>query len=265
MNDVSIFTTGDGVRLAYRFDGAEDLPVLMLSNSIATTLHMWDPQIDALTRHFRVLRYDLRGHGRSDAPKQAYSLDRLGRDVIELLDALDIERVQFMGLSLGGLVGQWLGIREPGRIDRLILATTTSYFGEAAQWDARIAAVLRDTSMAETTAMFLGNWFPKRMLDSPNATVDTIRAMLLSIVPHGIAGNFAAVRDTDLRRTVTLIEAPTLVIAGRFDTVTLLEHSEAIAAAVPGAKLVVLPAVHLPNLELPDEFIDAVLGFLVPR
>src|SRR5579859_6125280 len=129
MNDTTFITTGDGYRLAYRLDGAETQPVLVLSNSIGTTLHMWDGQIDALTQHFRVLRYDARGHGQSDAPAGAYSMDRLGRDVIELLDALGIERAHFLGLSLGGLVGQWLGIHAPERIDQLILSNTSARLG----------------------------------------------------------------------------------------------------------------------------------------
>ena len=121
MKDLSIFTTGDGCRIAYRFDGPANKPVLVLSNSIGTTLNMWDMQIQDLSEHFRVLRYDTRGHGASGVPAGAYSMDRLGRDVIELLEALNISRVHFCGLSLGGMVGQWLGIHAPDRIDRLTL------------------------------------------------------------------------------------------------------------------------------------------------
>src|SRR5260370_10397009 len=122
-------TTGDGCRIAYRFDGPADKPVLLLSNSIGTDLSMWDPQIEALTKHFRVLRYDSRGHGASDVPAGPYSVDRLGRDVIELLDALKIGRVHFCGLSLGVIVRQLLGLDAPERIDRLILGNTSTYMG----------------------------------------------------------------------------------------------------------------------------------------
>ena len=162
MQDLSFFTTGDGVCIAYRIDGDARLPVLVLSNSIGTTLHMWDGQIPALSRHFRVLRYDTRGHGASGVPAGAYSMDRLGRDVIELLDGLDIPRAHFLGLSLGGFIGQWLGVHAPDRIDRLILANTSAYLGPAPQWDARIAATLEAPDMTDTTDMFLGNWFPAR-------------------------------------------------------------------------------------------------------
>jgi 3-oxoadipate enol-lactonase len=263
MKDISIFTTGDGCRIAYRFDGPADKPVLVLSNSIGTTLNMWDIQIPDLSKQFRVLRYDTRGHGASGVPAGAYSTGRLGRDVIELLDALNISRVHFCGLSLGGMVGQWLGIHAPDRIDRLILCNTSSYVGPAAQWDSRIASVLQAENMTETAEMFLSNWFPPHMLEGESATIETFRTMLLAIHPQGYAGCYAAVRDTDLRRTVALIRCPTLVIAGQYDTVTLASHSELIAATVPGSKLVMLPAVHLSNIEYPDAFMSAVLEFLL--
>jgi 3-oxoadipate enol-lactonase len=263
MKDLSIFTTGDGCGIAYRFDGPADKPVLVLSNSIGTTLNMWDIQIQDLSKHFRVLRYDTRGHGASGVPPGAYSVDRLGWDVIELLDALNISRVHFCGLSLGGMIGQWLGIHTPERIDRLILCNTSSYLGPAPQWDSRIASVLQPDNMSETAEMFLSNWFPPHMLEGENATIETFRAMLWAIHPQGYAGCYAAVRDTDMRRTVALIRCPTLVIGGQYDTVTLASHSELIAATVPGSRLVMLPAVHLSNIEYPDAFLSAVLEFLL--
>lgn len=265
MNDLSFFTAGDGSRIAYRMDGDADKPVLVLSNSIGTTLHMWDAQIEGLSEFFRVLRYDLRGHGASDAPAGAYSLDRLGRDVLELLDALDIKRAHFMGLSLGGIIGQWLGIHTPERIDRLILSNTSSYLGPATEFDQRIASVLQAKDMSDTAEMFLRNWFPVRMLEAKEPIVETFRAMLLATDRQGLAGSYAAVRDTDLRRTIALIPRPTLVIAGQYDTVTAASHSELIAATVPGSKLVVFPAVHLSNIEYLTEFLETVLEFLITR
>ena len=261
MNELAV-TTGDGRRLAYRFDGAADKPVLMLSNSIGTDLTMWDPQIEALGQHFRVLRYDSRGHGNSDVPAGPYSVDRLGRDVVELLGALKIGRAHFLGLSLGGMVGQWLGIYAPERIDRLILANTSAYLGPTDQWEGRIASVLK-ADPEETAEMFLRNWFPARLLDTGGPMIAKIRAMLLATDPQGFAGSYAAVRDMDMRRTIALITAPTLVIAGLYDTVTLPNHSELIAATVPGAKLIQLPVVHLSNLESPEAFMKAVLEFLL--
>ncbi|MBV8722441.1 MAG: 3-oxoadipate enol-lactonase [Candidatus Eremiobacteraeota bacterium] len=261
MNELAI-TTSDGCRLAYRFDGTADKPVLLLSNSIGTDLTMWDSQIEALGKHFRVLRYDSRGYGRSGVPAGPYPVDRLGRDVIELLDTLKLSRVHFLGLSLGGMVGQWLGIHAPERINRLILANTSAYLGPADQWEGRIASVLK-ADPQETADLFLRNWFPPQLLEAGGPMITKIRAMLLATDPQGFAGAYAAVRDMDMRRTIALITAPTLVIAGQYDTVTLPSHSELIAATVPGAKLLVLPVVHLSNLEAPDAFMNAVLEFLL--
>lgn len=263
MNDTTFITTGDGYRLAYRVDGDENKPVLVLSNSIGTTLHMWDGQIAALTPHFRVLRYDARGHGGSDAPGGAYSMDRLGRDVIELLDALGIERAHFLGLSLGGLVGQWLGIHTPDRIDLLILSNTSAHLGPVNEFDARIAALQTAPDMDAVAQAFLANWFPAHMLEAKHPAIEPFRDMLLSTTPQGLAGSYAAVRDNDMRRTIALINRPTLVIAGRDDIVTLASHGEHIAATVPGARLVILPSVHLPNVEHPDTYVHTVLDFLL--
>jgi len=262
VSDMNFVAVGDGTRIAYRFDGDVKKPVLVLSNSIGTTLHMWDGQVDELSKYFRVLRYDFRGHGGSSVPIGAYSLDRLGRDVIELLDALDLRRVHFLGLSLGGFVGQWLGVHAPERIDRLILCNTSSHLSPANYFDERIAVVRQAPDMSETAEIFLNNWFPAWMVAANGPVIEEFRAMLMTIDRQGLAGLFAAVRDADLRRTVALINRPTLVIAGEHDTVTAASHSELIAATVPGAKLVVLPAVHLSNVEYPSEFMQAVQDFL---
>ncbi len=266
MKNRSFITTGDGVRIAYRFDepGLEvpaDAPVLVLSNSIATSLEMWDGEIAALTRHFRVLRFDTRGHGASGVPATPYSLDRLGRDVVELLDALRLARVHFCGLSLGGFIGQWLGVHVPERIDRLILANTSSYLGPAEPWNRLIAATLEAQDMEESARRFIGNWFPARMIEQRDPVVQTFRAMVRATDPRGLAGCFAALRDADLRRTIATIPCPTLVIAGEHDTVTLPGHGELIARTVPGARLLTWPVVHLANVELPDEFVHAVVDF----
>jgi 3-oxoadipate enol-lactonase len=179
-----------------------------------------------------------------------------------LLDALHIERVHFLGLSLGGVIGQWLGIYAPERIDRLILSNTSSYLGPAGQWEGLIASVLQSENLTEFADMFIKNWFPSHMLESKNAHVTSFRKMVLATRPQGIAGSWAAIRDMDMRRTVALISSPTLVIAGQYDTVTLPSHSELIAETVPNSKLVILPAVHLPNVEYQTEFLSAVLEFL---
>ncbi|MBZ9822557.1 alpha/beta fold hydrolase [Mesorhizobium sp. CA4] len=265
MADTLHFTAGDGASIAYRLDGPEDRPVLMLSNSIATTFHMWDGQVPELAKSFRVLRYDFRGHGGSDAPAGAYSLDRLGRDVLELLDFLGLARVHFLGLSLGGFVGQWLGIHAPERIERLILSNTSPHLGPASYFDEQIRNVLSAGDLSAIADMFMRNWFSASMLAGRNETVEEFHAAILAMSPQGLAGCFAAVRDADLRRPISLILAPTLVIGGKDDKVTLASHSEAIAAAIPRAELLLLPGVHLLNIERPAEFMEAVVGFLHKR
>lgn len=258
----SFITTGDGVRIAYCFDGPQHLPVLLLSNSIATDLHMWDGQVPELARHFRVLRYDARGHGRSDVPPAPYSLDRLGRDVVELLAALELERVHVLGLSLGGIVAQWLGIHVPELIHRLVLSNTAAYLGPPAQWDGAIADLMARPDMTKTAEMFLRNWFPAAALEQDGETVRAFRRTLLATSREGIAGSWAAIRDADLRRTIALVPHPTLVIAGANDTVTTTAHAREIASTIPQARLRVLPAVHLANVERAEEFLEEVVGFL---
>ena len=263
MIELSNFLTGDGVRIAYRLDGSAERPVLVLSNSIATNLHMWGGEVGALSERFRVLRYDTRGHGSSDAPTGAYSLDRLGRDVLELLDHLGLDRVHFCGLSLGGFVGQWLGVYAPERIERLVLSNTSPYLGPAPQWDELIRRTLAAPDVSERAEMFLGNWFPRAMRETDPAVIEAFREMILATRPEGLAGCFAVVRDSDLRRTIALIERPTLVIGGRDDTVTLESHSEAIAQTIPGAELRMFPGVHMLNVERRDDFLATVIGFLL--
>ncbi|MFF2890142.1 alpha/beta fold hydrolase [Paenibacillus sp. NPDC057967] len=262
VEELNYFTTGDGVRIAYRFDGLVDKPVLVLANSIATSMNMWEGQITELSKHFRVLRYDYRGHGDSETPDGPYSIDRLGRDVTELLDALHIDRVHFLGLSLGGVIAQWVGIYAPERIDRLILSNTSSYLGPAEQWQGLITSVLEPGKLPEFADRFIQNWFPSHMLESENPQVASFREMVLATRPQGIAGSWAAIRDMDMRRTAALIKSPTLVIGGLYDTVTLPAHSEWIAETVPNAKLLLLPVVHLSNVEDQAGFLSAVLDFL---
>lgn len=262
---LSFFTTGDGVRIGYRIDGRDDRPALVLANSIATTLHMWDLQIPQFAEHFRVIRYDYRGHGGSDVPAGAYSDGRLGRDVLELMNWLGIGRAHFLGLSLGGWVGQWLAIHAPERIDRLILSNTASYLGPAETFDRSIAATLAAPDMKDAAETFLGNWFPKAMIAANGPVIAQFRDMLWNTSRQGLAGLFAAVRDADMRRTSALIESPTLVIAGEFDTVTSHAMGEAIANTIPGARLKTFPAVHFSNIEFAQSFNEEVLAFLDPH
>lgn len=254
-------TLGDGCRLAYRLDGPADAPVLLLSNSLGTTADMWAPQIDEFASRFRVLRYDSRGHGRSDVTPGAYSMDRLGRDVVELLDLLHIPQVSYVGLSKGGMVGQWLGARAPERLNRLVLCNTAAYMGPPAGWDARIAVAL-SKGMGGLTDVVIERWFtPEFRARAPEA-IAPVRQMLLGTSPVGYAGCCGAIRDMDQRLTAPLIKVPTLVIGGSRDPATPPKDAEWLAATIPGAKLVMLDAAHLSNVEQPALFTRAVLSFL---
>lgn len=252
---------GDGCPIAYRIDGPETAPVLCLSNSLGTAMAMWAPQMPAFTQRFQVLRYDNRGHGKSASPAGAYSMDRLGRDVIELLDQLAIERVHFCGLSLGGMIGQWLGVRAPERLHRLVLANSSSFMGPPSAWDDRIDSVLRD-GMTGLAGASVARWFSKAFRDAAPDQLADVKAMLLATDPQGYAGVCAAIRDMDMRRSVSLIPVPTLVIGGSLDPATPLPESEDLAARISGARLAILPAAHLSNTECPDAFAHAVLDFL---
>ncbi len=253
--------TGDNCRISYRFDGSENAPVLLLSNSLGTSMAMWEPQIAMFSADFRVLRYDGRGHGGSDAPAGAYSLDRLGRDVVELLDALDLDAVDFCGLSLGGMVGQWLGIREPTRVKRLVLANTSAYMGPPANWDSRIATVLQE-GMGAIARASIARWFTSEFAMSSPDAVERILQGLLATDPVGYAGNCAAIRDMDMRPTAQLNHGPTLVIGGSRDPATPPADAEALKHILGNASITFLNAAHLSNVEQPDEFASNVSRFL---
>ncbi len=255
------FVDAAGARLFYRFDGPEDRPVLVLSNSLGTNLGMWEPQLLAFSERFRLLRYDSRGHGQSDAPPGPYTIELLGRDVLALLDALGLERVSFCGLSKGGMVGQWLGVNAGERLDRLVLANTSAHTGAPEVWSNRIATVQAE-GMAAIVPALIDRWFTKGFQEQAPETVARIAAMLRTTDPEGYAAACAAVRDMDQREAIRAIQVPTLVIAGRHDLATPPDHAELIAASIPGARLALIDAAHLGNVEAAEAFTAAVLDFL---
>jgi 3-oxoadipate enol-lactonase len=259
---VSLTPVGDGCRIASRLEGIVDGAVLVLSNSLGSTLEMWTPQLAAFTGRFRVLRYDTRGHGGSDVPPGDYSLGRLGRDVLDLLDARQIERAHYCGLSLGGMIGQWLGAHAPERIGRLVLANTSPYMGPAAPWNDRIE-VVRRSGMGAITETVLERWFTPRFREREPATVERVRNMLLATSPEGYAGCCAAIRDMDLRNDAARITSPVLLIAGSADPSTPPDITHALARTIPSApQVVTLDSAHLSNVEQFAAFNQAVLGFL---
>ena len=250
--------------LNYRLDGPQGAPVLVLSNSLGTDLGMWDAQIPAFTEHFQVLRYDTRGHGQSLVSEGPYSIEQLGRDVLALLDALHIERAHFCGLSMGGLIGQWLGIHAGERLNKLVVCNTAAKIGEPSVWNPRIEMVLRDgpAAMAGLRDASIARWFTADYAQAHPEQVKRITDMLAATSPQGYAANCAAVRDADFRDQLAAIKVPTLVIAGTEDAVTPPSGSHFIQEQVAGAQYVEFHAAHLSNVQAGDAFSQRVLAFL---
>jgi 3-oxoadipate enol-lactonase len=258
-----IIETGDA-RLHCRWDGPPDGPVLVLSHSLGSTLAMWLPQVAAFCRHFRVLRYDTRGHGASSVPPGPYRIAQLGTDVLRLLDAFSIERAHFCGLSMGGTTGMWLGANAPERIERLVLCNTTAWLGPPAAMNARIETV-RGQGLAVLADATMERWFTASFRASEPATVQRIRDALVATSPEGYVACCEALRDLDLRDDLTRIRARTLVVAGSDDPSPPPTAALAMAAAISGARCVELPAAHLSNLGAAAAFDAAVLGFLLGK
>ena len=252
--------TSDGVALAYSMEGTATAEVLMLSNSLGTDRRLWDPQMPALGRCFRVLRYDTRGHGESAVPDGDYALERLGRDALELLDALNITQASCAGISLGGMTAQWLRQNAPGRCRSVALCNTSSYMGPRENWDSRIAAV-QSNGMAAIAESVLSRWFTPDFLRGQSEPVMLARDMLLGTAPRGYAGCCAAVRDMDMRYFGPGSGVPTLIIAGSMDPASPPSHAALLHSKIPDARVVSLPAAHLSNLEQPEAFTRALLGF----
>jgi 3-oxoadipate enol-lactonase len=254
----------DGCPIHVEVEGPERAPVLMLSNSLGTTLEMWEPQVAPFTRHFRLVRYDRRGHGRSGCPKGPYTMERLGRDVLAVLDGLGIQKINWCGLSMGGMVGQWLGANAPERIERMVLTNTSSYFADKAAWNDRLKLV-QEKGIAAFAAPNMARWFTKGFIERAPQTVARIQEMFAATPLEGYLACGAAVRDMDHRELLPRIKAPTLVIAGKQDGATPPEANEYISKHITGAKFALVDAAHLSNVEQAQAYTDAVLGFLLAR
>ena len=245
-------------------DGPADAPALVLSPSLGSTLAMWDPQVPALARSHRVIRHDHRGHGRSPVPSAPYALTDLGGDVLALLDALGLERVDWCGLSLGGMVGMWLAAHAPERIGRLALCCTSAQLGPRATWEERIATVREGGTEAIADAG-IGRWLTDDYAAAHPDVAAWLRAMIAGTDDEGYIGCSAAIEHMDLRGDLGRIRAPTLVIAGADDPATPPEHGERIAAGIAGARLEVVPdAAHLANVQQPELVTRLLVGFFAP-
>ena len=245
------------MRLHYRFDGPDTAPVVVFSNSIGTTLELWDAQVPAFGGPFRMLRYDQLGHGRSEVPPGPYTVELLARELLALLDELGIERFSFCGLSLGGAVGMWLGANAGDRLKRLVLAATSAHFGPPERWIERAAAV-RSHGMAPLADATMGRWFTPAFVGTA-----LFRQTFCAVPEEGYAGCCEALRDWDFRDELGSVVAPTYVLVGSEDPATPPAQARLIADGIPGSRIEVIPdAAHLLNVEQTDRFNRAARTFL---
>ena len=254
----------NGCPIYVAMEGPENAPVLMLSNSLGTTHAMWQPQVDAFTRHFRLLRFDRRGHGQSSVPKGPYAMEQLGRDVLAILDQLGLKQVSWCGLSMGGMEGMWLGANAPERFERLVLCNTSSHFADKTMWNDRLRFV-REKGLAAMAGANMERWFTRGFREREPATIQAMIEMFVATPLEGYIACGEAVRDMDHRSLLPRVCVPTLVVIGRHDPATTPEAGQYVHAHIPGAELAVLEAAHISNVEQPEQFTKTVLGFLTKR
>ncbi|HEX6209361.1 MAG TPA: 3-oxoadipate enol-lactonase [Methylomirabilota bacterium] len=255
----------NGIQINYRIDGPEGAPWLTMSNSLATTHRMWDPQIEAFTRQYRVLRYDKRGHGETEVAPGPYSFELLADDVLALLDALQIQRTHFVGLSMGGMTGMTMALRRPGVLRSLVLCDTTSKdpLGDPALWQQRIDAVNAGGSMEPLVESTVARFLTSDTVKNRPAIAEAVRAMVRSTPVAGYVACCQAIAKLNLTDRLREITIPTMVVVGADDPATTVPMARTIHERIAGSELVILKdAAHLSNLEQPAAFNEAVLGFL---
>ena len=254
-------TAADGCPINVEIEGSEGAPVMILSNSLGTNLHMWDDQMPGWSKHFRVVRYDRRGHGKSGVPKGPYSMEIFGRDVLAIADSLKIKKFNWCGLSMGGMVGQWLGANAPERIEKLILSNTNFNYADKAPWNDRIK-LIKEKGLASLVDPNMERWFTKGFRERAPQAIAKIKAEFLATDPIGYVACCEAIRDMDFTASNPTITVPTMVIVGSQDPATPPAAGEAIAKQIKGAKLVALEAAHIANIEQPKIYAETVINFL---
>lgn len=254
----------NGTKLYYRIDGAANstAPWLVLSNSLGTDVSMWAPQMPEFAKHFRVLRYDTRGHGRSDAPQGPYTIEQLTGDVVGLLDHLKIDRAHFVGLSMGGLTGVGVGARYAARFDRLVLCNTAAKIGSPEVWEPR-AAIVREKGMAALAPAVPARWFTPAFIEREPLVIAQMLDTLSHTNNEGYASNCDAINTTDLRGEAASIKAPTLVISGSHDPAATPAQGRELAESIKGARYVELDVSHISNIEAAPTFTNVVRDFLL--
>lgn len=252
----------NGINMAYRLDGPEGAPVVLLSNSLMSNLSMWDPQMAVLERSFRVLRYDTRGHGATDDPPGPYSIKLLAEDSIALLDALGIEKVHFVGLSMGGMIAQYAGANFPDRVSSLLLCDTASEMPTLEMWNDRIATA-ETKGIAALVEPTLKRWFTAPYLASKHPDLNKVAEMIRTTSLVGYVGCASAVRDMSQTSLLKKIKAPTIIIVGEDDPACTVAQSRVLEEQIKGSTLVILKeAAHLANIEQIDAFNQSMMSFL---
>jgi 3-oxoadipate enol-lactonase len=255
------FVETKDLRIHYELDGSADAPTLVLSNSLGTNLSLWDSQFPIFSQRFRVLRYDSRGHGQTSATQGEYSVEILGRDVLQLLDALNLEQINFCGLSIGGMIGMWLAVNAPERLEKLVLSNTAPKIGQLDTWNERIRAVRKGGTKA-VAQQVVERWFtPGFRLSHPDEIRKTCN-MIETTSTDGYVGSCAAVRDFDFWKKVGTIHLQTLVIAGTHDASVPTPDAQKLARQISAAHYIELAAAHISNVEAASRFTDEVSSFL---
>lgn len=249
------------VTINYETFGNKDKPALIFSNSLGTTYHMWQPQIDALRNDYFVICYDTRGHGKSSAPSGPYSFDQLGQDVINLLDYLNIDKAFFCGISMGGITGQWLAIHYPDRFYHFMLCNTAAKIGNEAAWTAR-AQLVREQGLAPIASTAASRWFTADFINTHPDVVKALSNVLASGSAEGYASCCEALAGADTREQLKNIRAPITVLAGSEDPVTTITDGQYMVDHTPNATLAIIKASHISNIEKPDTFNQFVRQYL---
>ena len=259
--------TANGISINYTLEGPANAPVVTMSHSLATDLSMWDPTVGALTGRFRVLRYETRGHGQTEAPKGAYTLDQLATDALAMLKALGIARTHWVGLSMGGMIGQTLALKAPEVFSSLSLCDTSSRMPVEArpQWQDRIKTA-ETQGMEPLVEPTLARWLTEPFRRSRKDVVDKVATMIRTTPPAGYAGCCHAISALDLTDKISAIKMPTIAIVGEDDLGTPVAAHKVINEKIAGSKLVILKsAAHLSNMEQPEAFNKALTDFLTSR
>ncbi len=250
------------VRIHYDLAGPTGAPALVFSNSLGANLSMWNPQVTEFRKNFRVLRYDTRGHGQSSATPGPYSIEQLARDVLSLLDQLNLDRVHFCGLSMGGQTGMWLALNAPSRLQKLALCNTAAKIGTPEMWNTRIENV-RKGGMKSVSGAVIERWLSEDYRAKSPEVVASTKIMFERTNPDGYLANCVAVGEYNVRETVASIRVPTLVIAGTLDAATTPADGRYLANHIPGARYLELNAAHLSNIEDRSHFNSELNAFLL--